>query len=259
MQNKTHLSVERALDILLAFMEHNEALGTQEISLKMGLHKSTVNRLMHVLTSRGFLHQDITTRKFCLGPAIAHLGATLTRSLSEGLTRIAVPFIDSLRERVGETVVFETASSRDTVISYMAGGRGPIRIKGNIGQRHRYHAAAGAKAILAFSDTEFIESVLAGELQKRTPHTITDKDQLREEMRKVRTRGFSFEKEENNIGISGFGCPIFNYEDKPVAAVVIAGPNHNVSWAKRGDILPFLKETANAISEQLYHGKRKQT
>ncbi len=258
MQNKTHQSVERALDILLAFMSQNEALGTQEISLKLDLHKSTVNRLMHVLTSRGFLHQDITTKKFCLGPAIANLGAELTSFLTQGLTRIAVPFIDALRDQVGETVVLETASSQDTVISYMAEGSGPLRIKGNVGWRQSYNAAAGAKAILAFSDSKMIESILAGKLSRKSPHTMTDIDRLRDDMRKTRKRGFSFEKDENNVGISGFGCPIFNYEEKPVAAVVVAGSTQNVTWARRGEIVPLMKETATAISGALYYEKRRQ-
>ena len=253
MQRTTHLSVERALDILTAFMPQNEALGTQEISLKLDLHRSTVNRLLHVLASRGFLQQDPATRKFCLGPVIAHLGGALINSLSEGLLKIAVPFLDALRDRVGETVVLETAYNRDTVIAYLAEGLGPVRIKGTLGHHHLYNASAGAKAILAHSDSEFVESILSGKLQQLTPRTNTDRNKLLDEMRRIRKQGFAFDNEGSNIGISAFGCPIFNYEGKPVAAAVVAGPTQSVAWERRGDIVPLLKETAAAISEQLYY------
>jgi len=56
-----------------------------------------------------------------------------------------------LRNSLEETIVLEVASVRAQIIGYMAEGPGPIRIKETIGGRHWYHAAAGAKAILAFS------------------------------------------------------------------------------------------------------------
>ncbi|MFZ0451222.1 MAG: IclR family transcriptional regulator [Desulfatiglandaceae bacterium] len=254
-KHSTHLSIERALDILMAFMPHNQELGTQEISLKMGLHKSTVNRLLHVLNSRGFLQQNTVTKKFRLGSSIVHLGGAAAHSLNDDLTKIAMPFLDELRERVGETVVLEAASSEDTVIAYLAEGRGPVRIKGNIGNRHKYNAAAGAKAILAFSESEFVDRILAGKLHQQTPNSITDRIELLEEMKRTKEQGFSFEKEENNIGISAFGCPIFNWEGKPVAAAVVAGPSQSIMWERRLDIVPLLMETASTISERLYHIK----
>ena len=50
-----HRAVEKALDLLIAFTPYNREMGTLELSEKMGFHKSTVSRLLHVLTRKGLL------------------------------------------------------------------------------------------------------------------------------------------------------------------------------------------------------------
>ena len=65
MQQKvlTHRSLEKALEILLAFLPHNAEMGTVELSEIVGFHRSTVNRLLHVLEKYGFVQQNPDTKK----------------------------------------------------------------------------------------------------------------------------------------------------------------------------------------------------
>jgi len=167
--------------------------------------------------------------------------------------RVAIPYVDHLRTTLEETVVLEVASGRSSIIGYMAEGPGPIRIKGTIGDRHWYHAAAGAKAILAFSSAEFRDNVLRRELIRCTPHTMTDRGKLEKEIKGIRRRGFSFDNEERNIGIRAFGCAVFNHEGKPVAGLAGAGPLSRITWDRRSMAVPLLKEGAAKISAQLGH------
>jgi IclR family pca regulon transcriptional regulator len=101
----THKAVEKALDILMAFTPHNQELGTIELSKRMGFHKSTVSRLLHVLCRKGFLHQNPDTKKFQLGPSAMTLGVAIKKSLETNLVHIAKPYIDRLREEFHETIL----------------------------------------------------------------------------------------------------------------------------------------------------------
>jgi DNA-binding IclR family transcriptional regulator len=251
--NATHRSLEKALEILLSFIPHNTEIGTLELSEALGFHRSTVSRLLHVLEKSGFVDQNPDTKKFVLGHSILELAAALQQSLSGNMTRIAIPLMDELRNRVDETVIFEIAGSTHTNIAYIVEGPGPIGIKGSVGDTHGYNAAAGAKAILAFSPLKFQERVLARELPRFTPKTITDREILREQLRKIAVQGFAFDDEERNAGIRAFGCPVLNYEKRPVGAVVVAGTAKQVTWKSRSEIVPALKETAARISEQLHY------
>jgi IclR family KDG regulon transcriptional repressor len=249
----THRSLEKALEILLAFAPHNAELGTVELSERVGFHRSTVNRVLHVLERYGFVQQNPDTKKFILGPSIVDLGSAVRRSLNGNLTGIARPFIDALRTRLGETVVLEVATPACTVMAYIAEAPGPIRLKETAGARHGYNAAAGAKSILAHSPEEFQNRILAQKLMRFTPRTITEPGALQKHLKEVRRQGFAFDDEERNSEIRAFGCPVFNHEGSPVASVVVAGPIHRITWKRHSEIVPPLKETAARISEQLYY------
>ena len=256
MQQKpsTHHSLAKALEILMAFAPHNQEIGTVQLSEKLGYHKSTVSRLLHVLMDYGFVRQNQESKKFVLGPSVIDLSSSIQESLNDNLTQIAKPFLDRLRDETGETVVLELVSGRSAVIAYIAEGGGPIRIKGRVGDRRPAHAAAGAKAILAFSGKEKRDRFLNGNLLGLTPNTITGHERLEREMREIRERGFAIDSEEVNLGINAIGAPVYNHAGEPVAAAVIAGLSQKISWKGGSPLVALLKGTVGKISEHLYYG-----
>jgi DNA-binding IclR family transcriptional regulator len=246
-------STEKALEILLSFTPYNQEMGTVEIAQKLGFHKATVSRILHTLAHYSFLQQSTRTKKFRLGQSAINLGLAVNRSINSEMVLLAKPYLDALRDALKETVVLEVVSGRSAVIAYIAEGPGPIRIKGTVGDRRPVHAAAGAKAILAFSPPEMKEQLLKEEMKRLTPNTITVPSVLLGQLQEIRRQGFAIDNEEVNIGINAVGAPIFNHEGKPVAAVVAAGLSHAITWEGASPIVPVLKETAEEISAQLYH------
>jgi IclR family KDG regulon transcriptional repressor len=228
-------------------------MGTVEISKKLGFHKATVSRILLVLIRYGFLQQNPQTKKFLLGPSITSLGWAINHFLNTNLVHIAKPYIDELRTSLNETIVLEVLAGTSTVMAYIAEGPQRVRIAGTIGDRIPIHAAAGAKAILAFSPPEVTDSLLNGAMPRFTPNTITDPEMFQRQLQVIRRQGFSFDNEEIDIGINAVGAPIFNYEERPVAAVVVAGPSPRVTWDSDSPIAARLKDTAAKISAQLHY------
>ena len=252
---KTHQSLERALELLLHFRQQNKEYSAQELSDHFGLHKSTGRRLLAVLKKHGFLRRNPENKKYSLGPSIAALGTSLLKSMDYDLTHVARPYLEDLREAAGETTVLELPNSTHSVMAVVCEGLGPVRIKGVVGDHHHYHTSAGAKALIAFADPEQREAVLAEGLEAVTPNSQTDRDEFEKEMAEIRRRGFSFDGQENNLGVQAFGAPVFNHEGRPAAAVVIAGAAQNVTWEKRDHFVTLLKETARKLSQELYFSK----
>ena len=246
-------SIEKTLAILLTFAPHNHEMGTVEISQKLGFHKATVSRILLTLMKSAFLEQNPQTRKFRLGASILSLGSAARHSLKTNMVQIAKPHIDELRDRLRETIVLEALSGKNTFMAYIAEGPRRVRIAGTLGDRLPIYAAAGAKAILAFSLPEVVENLLDQEMPRLTPNTITDPRIFKRQLKLIRHQGFSYDNEEIDIGISAVGAPIFNHEDKPVAALVVAGPSQRVTWGSGSAIVPLLKDTAAKISAQLYY------
>ena len=248
-------SIEKALEILKTFPPGNKPMGTVEISTKLGFHKATTSRILLTLTRKGILTQDPETKKFHLGPSALDIGRAVLDSLSGDIAAIARHHIDQLRDELGETVVLEQFMVESTVIIHMAEGLQRVRLAGGIGDRLPMNATAGAKAILAFLDPEvaleLIESHAA--FESFTPKTITDTDQLMTQLQEIREKGYASDSEETEYGISAVGVPVFNYEDLPVAAIVVVGLSVKINQ-EMDTILSRLQQTARKISLSLMQG-----
>jgi len=251
MEKSKPSSIEKALEILLAFTPYNQELGTGEISQKLGLHKATASRILRTLADKGFLRQDPDTKKFTLGPAASDIGRAYNNGLSSNLVQLVKPYIDDLRSTLEETVVLEVLSGDSTVMAYIAEGPQRVRLAGTVGDRLPVHAAAGAKAILAFLSHETVGSFIVEDLPQLTPTTITSLDAYKEELEEIRRRGYSLDREEIDIGINAVGVPIFNHEDEPIAAVVVAGPSQRITGEEDSAVVIWMKRTADEISRRM--------
>lgn len=249
----THRAVEKCLDILMAFVPHNQEMGTMEMSVKMDINKSTASRLLHVLARKGFLQQNLKTKKFQLGPSAMNLGMAVKRSLDTNLVHIAKPHMDELRNKLNETIALEIFSGANTILAYLAEGPYRTNLAGNVGDILAPHAAAGAKAILAFTSSRVRERILNGKLARLTPNTITDAERLNKQLKEILRNGFSFDREEHDIGTNAIGAPIFNSEGMPIAALVVAGPAQRIQPRKDSHLVVMLKDTASKISKGLYY------
>ena len=250
MRGTSNTAADKILKILLSFAPHNQEKGTVEISQQLGYHTATVSRNLQILTDHGFLQKNPKTKKYGLGRSIIILWEAVRHSLNTDLIHIAKPFLDDLRNKLQESVVLETLSGDRAVIVYIAEINAPLGIRGNIGDQRLLHAAAGGKAILAFSSQHLQERILNSDLKRLTPNTMTDPVLLRENLLEIKQRGYSLDNEEVYVGIYAIGVPVFNYENIPVASVVVAGPASRMKMKNELSIVTRLKKTAKNISSQ---------
>lgn len=248
-------SIDKALNILEVFVPYNREMGTMEISRKLGFHKATVSRILQNLAKHGFLSQNSETKKFVLGPSVMDLSRALNQSLKTNMVLLAKPFIDDLRDILKETVILEILSGDTTVMAYIAEGPRLVRLAGSIGDRVPIHAAAGGKAILAFSPAERRKTLLNGKLHRFTDKTITSRRALNHSLNEIRHEGVAFDHDEIDEGTSAASAPILNYEGLPVGAVVVAGPSQRISKKTGSRMISELKHSADKISAQLHYQK----
>jgi IclR family acetate operon transcriptional repressor len=118
-----------------------------------------------------------------------------------------------------------------------------------------FHAAAGAKAMLAFSSREFIDRQLNKKIARFTPNTITKKKNVKSQLEEIRQQGVAFDHGELNIDVHAMGTPLFNANKKPVAAIVIAAPAYRMQTHIDSNVVSRLKETAAKISTKLFYSE----
>lgn len=246
-------STEKALNILMAFTPHNHSLGTLELSKKLGIHKSTVSRLLHLLADNGFLQQNPETKKYMLGRAAAQIGSAVLRSLNNEIVAIAQPYLNELSDAVGESVALEVVSGTNVILAYHSEGRGHIRFSFQLGEQVPIHVAAGAKTILAHSTPEFVDLCLKRKLNRYTENTIVSKKLYRELLDEVRLSGVAYDNGERYEDTKAIAAPILNHEGIAAAAVVIAGPAFRLTPEFFSDVATPLKQTAEDISQRMFH------
>ena len=248
-----YVSVQKALQILLTFEPHNEEMGTMEISARTGIHKSTVSRLLNILSHYDFLQHDPKTRKFMLGISAAKLGLAIQRSLNDHMVAIAQPFIDELRNTVGETIALEIWTGENTVLAYRAESlRAHRAFLLKVGNRVDLHISAGARVIMAYLPPQIVERVLEEiEFRRYTPNTIADAGELRAMLPEIRNRGWVHSIGERHNDSEIISVPVFNHEKKPVAAVSMFTTSERVVALLESNALDQLKKTATDISAKL--------
>jgi DNA-binding IclR family transcriptional regulator len=246
-------SIEKALKILKAFAPHNQEMGTLELSQVLGMHKSTVSRLLHILTEQEFLQQNPETKKYLLGRSAAHIGDAVIKSLATSIVSIAMPHLNALRNALDESVALEQLSGTNVILATHVEGRRHIRFSFNSGEQVPMNVAAGAKAILAYCTPEFVDRCLNKKFVRFNDRTIVTRKEYRELLKEVRKTGIAYDKGERYEDTFAIATPIFNHEGVPVAAVVVAGPAFRMTPEFLNATIAPLKNTAAQISQRLFY------
>ena len=244
-------SVEKALKVITTLAAHNEGMRTGELSEKLGFSKPTVSRLLNILHEHGFVHRSLSARKYTLGRSVLDIGKSAYKYIGSQLLPIAEPYINDLRNTIGESALLEVLAGDSTILVYRANGPLPVGILIKAGTRLPLHVSAGAKAILAFSPPEMVETILKKKLTRLTPKTITNPKLLKKNLEEIRHRGVAFCHGEYDLDVNAIGAPIFDHEKKPVAAVVITMPVYRAKYHNQSKMVSLLKGAAANISDQL--------
>lgn len=150
-------AVERALDILLCFAGSDAELGLSDISKRLGLHKSTVHRLLASLESKGFIRRHSSADKYRLGWSVLELVSNVYQS--DALSSIVLPEMTRLRDQIGETISLYVRSGTERIRIQAVESNQPVRRVANIGMRLPLHVGASGKVLLAFSKESFEDLV----------------------------------------------------------------------------------------------------
>jgi DNA-binding IclR family transcriptional regulator len=108
------------------------------------------------------------------------------------------------------------------------------------------------KAILSCWPLPDVERIIAEYgLPAITEHTITDEEQLFEELRETRERGYAIDYQEYELGGRCVAAPIFDHTGQPVAAVSISAPLMRFPEEQVPSFGEKVIEAAKAISRDL--------
>ncbi|WP_192868079.1 IclR family transcriptional regulator [Calderihabitans maritimus] len=248
-------TVDKALR-LLKYFETNDCLGLTELARRSGYSKATTYRLLCTLEKHGFLKRtlDFNDTRYRLGLRLLELGNLVKERLE--LRRVALPQMVRLRDRVGDSVQLVVRDELDGIYIEVVESKNPVRLYIRPGRRAPLYAGASTRLLLAYLPEEEIDRILQiCPPRAHTPNTITDVAVLKKVLAKVKERGFALSKGELAINSAELAVPLFDSEGQVVAALSLAGSDHNYHGTQLREFLTAIKDTARIISKALgYRG-----
>ncbi len=241
------LSAWHAMQLVHLFTDRPE-IGVSEMARSLAISKTGVQRLVNALVKFDFLEQDAITRKYRIGVGALHIGSLFLRNRS--LENEARQFMrDTVRE-LGHTCQLAVLHDKAMIITVSIEGPGPIKYSVPVGHRLPIHASAVGKAVLSTRDEAEVEAILAtAGMPQRTARSLKTPVELKEVLRQVRSRGYSVNWEENQLGIGSIAAPIA--DGHWLSAVGIAFPVAAVRKAEIPALGARVAECARAISRRL--------
>ncbi len=245
--NNLPQTVGRALDILEAFMESNEALGITELSRRVKLNKSTTYRIVQALRTRSYINQDHQTNKYCLGHKILRLASSFLNQSK--LRESARTYLEELSKKTSQTIQLAILEGDKVVYVDQVEGTDIFQVRLRIGDRGPLHCTAAGKSILAFLPEGEVEKIFErSKFVSFTDKTITSMSQLRNDLRKIRRVGFSFSNQEYDKNLRAIGAPIIGMGSKVIGALALVAPYHRIKVKEVSHYGNMVRETGLKIS-----------
>lgn len=243
--------LERYVGVLEAIAIAPEAVSLSELAERCDLPAGTSHRIIATLLKTGLVQPSNGKRRdYVLGPRLLRL---LHFGSDTAYIRIMVqPLLNRLADRLGNTCFLVRLSAGTTItsIAWAVPERG-IRSFVVPGHIMPPHAAASAKAILAFQDRDAISDVLSGPLPKLAPATVTDPERVLEEYAFVREHGYATCWGELEPGQGAIACPI---EIPRLGVIYSVGTSALIKRLKERPIeetTAILREAADELARHL--------
>ncbi|MCH6162296.1 IclR family transcriptional regulator [Streptomyces marispadix] len=243
-------TVDRALSILPLLAEGPANL--EQVANRLGVHKSTALRLLRTLHEHGIVHRQ-PDHRYRLGARLFALAQQAVENLD--VRETAHPHLVELNERTGHTVHLAVHEEDEVLYIDKVESRYPVRMYSRIGKPVAITVAAVAKLLLADLPEQERRS-LAERLDypRYTARSITDATAFLAELAKVREQGWATDLGGHEESINCVAAPVRGPDGRAVAAMSVSAPNVVVSADELLTLLPLVRRTAEAISDE-YSGR----
>lgn len=237
-------SVSRALQILVRLGDGDRSL--DELASEVGVHKTTVLRLLRTLEADRFVRHD-DRHRYSLG---SRLFALADASLEQRTVRdVAAPHLRELSRRTGGHAVHLAAFDGNTVVYIdKVESTSSVRMYSRVGLPAAIHCTAVGKVLTAALPHRRQQEVIADlDFHRYTDRTITDPVAFAEELRAVAEQGWAHDHEEHEALINCIGAPVRDAEGRVVAAVSVTVPKVLLDYGQVRALLPELLAGTSAI------------
>lgn len=241
----------RTLLILEILGKSDRAMTATEINAQLGLPKQTVHRLCTTLEANGFIAREGNSRRFQVARRLRELGAGLLYNSRDHMVRHQI--LLDVAQHFGETVNYVVPE--DTGMSYLdrVETGWAFRIQLPIGTNVPFHCTASGKCFLASLAPAVRQTLVASlDLKRMTAATLTDPQDLLDQLDEIARLGYSLDREEFLDGMAAISVPVCDPAGRFIAALAFHGPSQRIDLSEAIEQRGVLMDAAERLRDALF-------
>lgn len=243
------------LSVALDVVEHmlnsdKESLRPSEIGSQLGINRTRVFRILKTLEQHRYCEFDPESQGYRLGLKFLEFSKHVRGGLA--LRKVAEPILMELAQSTGDSAHLLVRYQNNAITIDRFQGYHRLQVATPIGQPIPLHVGATPKILLAYlpdHEKELIINKL--EFKAFTPNTITDPNELRNELVTIRQQGYAIDEEDYELGVIAIGAPIFDDSGQVIAGLAITTPLIRFSPEYCELLIANVVEAARKISIRL--------
>jgi DNA-binding IclR family transcriptional regulator len=241
--------LDRSLAILNALAQCREDASLAKVAEMVGLHKSTVHRIVLTLERERIIERHPETGHYRLGLRLFELGSlAVSRFDIRDRGRIHLEKLVYDTDETGHLCVMDQGEV--LYLDKLEPARS-VRLSSSIGRRNPAHCTAVGKAMMAWMPEAEVDSIIRQHgLARVTPKTLVTPAELKSDLKVCRNRGYALDDEEHEEGVRCVAAPVMDHFGRPTAALSVSAPSFRITLAKVPVLAQFVCKAALELSRE---------
>lgn len=241
-EQNTIKALDRALGIL-SELAQTDSLSLSELSDRSGEAAATVYRALATFEKHEIVHLDPKTQLWRIGPGAFRIGSRFLRQ--NNLLEHSQPIMRQLMQATNETANLGMENRDQVLFVSQVETHETIRAFFAPGTLSAMHSSGIGKALLAEYPEERVIGILNRRgLERFTDQTITDPEQMLDELAVTHARGYAFDNEERTDGMRCVAAAVFDPFGNPIAGLSVSGPSFRLPINATRDLGELVKQAA---------------
>ncbi len=239
----------KALGVLDFLGEQRRPVTVSEVAAGVAADRATAYRMLMTLVHSGYVQKEADAKHYRLTFKVLSLARHLMGE-DERARRI-LACLRRISDETGETVHYSVLERDAAVLVYRAKGTQRVAVDFQIGDRSPLHCSSIGKVLLAFQDMRLTEAMIARGLVKVAPKTITEPDELRRSLVRIRAEGYAFDDLEFAPDMRCVALPVFENGGEVPGGIAISGPASRFDIGKLESLRDVAMQHATLRSREL--------
>lgn len=245
-------SLAKALCLLECFTTHEPELGITQLAERLDMNKSNVHNIMSTFQQFGYV-EKLPNGKYTLGLKMLEYSFIINQHL--GYPSAVFDLLTEVAGQTDEIVYFGLPWGSNVLYLYVVHPSSRMKVlpyRDILGEKAPLYATGIGKAMLANLPEEEWSSRIPTDRPRYTPNSMTDYEEIVEELRRTRRRGYAIDNTEREPGVRCVAVPVYNTMGQLVAGLSTSGPIDSMTDEKLLRCSKILTEAALRMRERIY-------